>query len=187
MLTSANPLPTPSPPAIGITVRRVTDPNSIEMQSFWDLRTRILRPPGSPTCTFPGDEEAITIHLAAYDDSNGQLICVATLRPADAASSTLSGIPSEFRSPGLEWQLRGMATDTERRGNGVGRLILSTAAKHVREEGGKLLWCNAREIAIPFYSKCGWSIWSDLFDIPSVGPHVLMGLPIQEETKLMPL
>ncbi len=37
-----------------------------------------------------------------------------------------------------------------------------------------LVWCNARVVAVPFYAKQGWEIVSEVFDIPTVGPHRAM-------------
>lgn len=41
-------------------------------------------------------------------------------------------------------------------------------------EYSTLLWCNARVVAIPFYIADGWKIVSDVFEIQTVGPHVIM-------------
>lgn len=172
----SSPSASASPPPVGVTVRRVpSDFSAPDMQAFLELRTRVLRPAGSPTCTFPGDEEAITAHFGAFEDASGRVLCVATIRPAAAVEQ----VPSELQAPGAEWQLRGMATDSERRGTGAGRLVLEAAAAHVAAQGGKLLWANCREVAIPFYLKCGWQLWGDFFDVPGIGPHKVMGRVIK--------
>jgi hypothetical protein len=45
------------------------------------------------------------------------------------------------------------------------------AKSAARTAGCSLLWCNARTGALSFYEQFGWSISSDEFDIPTVGPH----------------
>ena len=35
-------------------------------------------------------------------------------------------------------------------------------------------WCNARTTAIGFYEQVDWSVETDIFDIPTAGPHVRM-------------
>ena len=40
----------------------------------------------------------------------------------------------------------------------------------------QMFWCNARLAAIPFYKKLGWKIASELFEIPTAGPHYRMYL-----------
>jgi hypothetical protein len=36
------------------------------------------------------------------------------------------------------------------------------------------LWCNARVPAANFYRKLGWQVVSEVFEIPTAGPHVRM-------------
>ena len=50
-------------------------------------------------------------------------------------------------------------------------LIIDEAKK---EEPGWPFWCNARTTAIGFYEQAGWSTATDVFDIPTAGPHVKM-------------
>jgi hypothetical protein len=55
---------------------------------------------------------------------------------------------------------------------------LNPAGAAAAEPNGKagLLWCNARRTipAAGFYQKQGWTIVSDIFEIPTAGPHVKM-------------
>jgi GNAT superfamily N-acetyltransferase len=68
------------------------------------------------------------------------------------------------------WQLRGMATAPDVRGAGVGAALLAEAESVLRNRGPiRLLWCNARYVALGFYQKQGWTIASDEFVTPGVG------------------
>lgn len=119
------------------------------------LRHAVLRP-GLPVAEawFDGDDDPATVHAGAFRDDGAPVGCV-TLMPRpwrDAA-----------------WQLRGMATHPDVRGRGVGKALLAFA-----ENGRTRLWCNARVAAAGFYAKHGWTVESDEFDLPGVGPHVVM-------------
>ena len=121
-----------------------------------ELRYRVLREPlGLPrsASAFAGDDDAGTVHLVAIDGGGSVVGCATLLRDGEAL------------------QLRGMAVDEGWHGKGVGRAILD-AVYPLAE--GRTLWCNARLTAQPFYSKCGWDSEGDVFDVPGVGPHVVM-------------
>jgi GNAT superfamily N-acetyltransferase len=67
-----------------------------------------------------------------------------------------------------------MATLPEVRGSGCGRALLEACVAAAEGEGCPLLWCNARVGAVDFYRKHGWEVCSDVFDIPTAGPHFRM-------------
>jgi len=84
--------------------------------------------------------------------------------------------PREYGGAGAPaWQVRGMATrgDLVRRGIGRALLAYTVAALDV-EDGPRLLWCTARVEALGFWQREGWTVASDVFDIPDVGPHRVM-------------
>ena len=81
--------------------------------------------------------------------------------------STWDGAPA--------WQLRGMATDPAFRATGVGRAMLLYLERLLAAESDvRQLWCNARTPARGFYERLGWRVVSDVFEIPTAGPHVRM-------------
>ena len=52
---------------------------------------------------------------------------------------------------------------------------LSRKAKGIIKQNlCSLLWCNARTSAMGFYQNVGFEKIGEEFDIPTVGPHVLM-------------
>jgi GNAT superfamily N-acetyltransferase len=69
-----------------------------------------------------------------------------------------------------------MATLPEVRGKGCGVRLLQACVETALERSVPLLWCNARETAVGFYSKQGWQILGARFEIPTVGPHFRMFL-----------
>jgi|GraSoiStandDraft_16_1057320.scaffolds.fasta_scaffold1806817_1 Predicted acyltransferase len=132
------------------------------------LRHAVLRP-GRPleTALFAGDELPSTTHFGAF--RNRQLLCVASLYEAE--------LPDQ---PGVAAiQLRGMATAAEAQRTGLGRALVLGCVAFARAKRARLLWCNARVYACAFYSKLGFEIVGDEFDIPDVGPHYRMKLELQ--------
>lgn len=150
------------------------------------LRHRILRPDmPEATAQFPGDSDPATHHFAALTgvpcamcesewpiDASPQM-CVACLTFMPEA------YPSGPRQGEAAWRLRGMAVDTSHQHQGIGAALLDYAIHrlgrlHQAGQGPQPLWCNARNEAIGFYRKQGWTVESDLFQVPTVGPHVVM-------------
>jgi len=105
---------------------------------------------------FPGDAIATTLHLAAIAD-NRVVGC------ASYVQNEYEGAPA--------YQLRGMATDPDWRGRGVGQSVLEYAELLLRDDPIRVRWCNARVVALGFYLKQGWQVVSPEFDIPTAGPH----------------
>lgn len=135
----------------------------ITAQDTWDLRHRILRPHQSlKDCVYPYDELSDSFHIGAFNAE--KIICVASFNRESHP---------ELKSA-KSYRLRGMATEPEYRGHGVGRVVLNRGEQELREKNCDLLWFNAREIAFPFYEKLGFKFLGPLFDIPGIGPHKVM-------------
>ncbi len=70
------------------------------------------------------------------------------------------------------WQLRGMATARSWQRKGVGRSLLHFAENYLKKRYPQVkIWCNAREIAVPFYIDMGYQIVSEPFMIEGIGIH----------------
>ncbi len=124
-----------------------------------DLRYRVLREPlGLPksAATFTGDDALDALHLVAVAESGAVIGCVTILSDGQDAL-----------------QLRGMAVDEAYQGHGVGRAILEAVYTDAKARQ-KSLWCNARVAVEEFYSRCGWVSEGEVFDVPGVGPHIIM-------------
>jgi GNAT superfamily N-acetyltransferase len=129
----------------------------ISSEETYPLRHLVLGHPPEAN-NFPRDPESV--HFGAFD------------------GAALVSIVTAHREPrfGLEgaWRIRGMATHPSAQGTGAGGEVLQTLLTWGRLERVPLFWCNARERAIPFYLRHGFSIESELFDIKGVGPHKVM-------------
>ena len=131
-----------------------------------NLRHVVLRA-GLPrsTAVFAGDEDPAARHFVAVAEEGAIVGCV-TLHP-----SAFEGEPA--------WQLRGMAVAPALQGMGIGKLLLAAVERSVAADLlPRPLWCNARVPASGFYQNHGWIIVSDIFDVPSAGPHVRMMRPL---------
>jgi predicted GNAT family N-acyltransferase len=126
------------------------------------LRLQVLRPDQPPEAVvYPGDDAATSRHFGAWLDD--RLVGIASLYAEPRAGGPRPG-----------WRVRGMATEPAQRGRGVGRALLQACVDHVAAQEGGELWANARMVAVEFYARSGFEVVSDAFEIPGIGPHVVM-------------
>jgi len=139
----------------------------VKTDAVLPLRSRVLRD-GKPLeeCLFPGDELETSFHFA--DVQNNEAVCVATFH--------LQEHPA-FK--GYAYQLRGMATAPESRGQGIGNQLLNFAIVYLRGLKADYVWCNARKAAYSFYLGVGFEFISEEFEIAGIGPHRAMYLKIR--------
>ncbi len=71
-------------------------------------------------------------------------------------------------------RLRAMATSEAIRGTGLGRMLIDAVCGHVVGDGGGSVWASARTSAAGFYTKLGFEITSEEYDVDGIGPHVRM-------------
>jgi GNAT superfamily N-acetyltransferase len=72
------------------------------------------------------------------------------------------------------WRIRGMATEPRWRGRGAGTLLLEALLRHADARGAARVWCNARIAARSLYGRAGFRTVSAQFELPDIGPHVVM-------------
>lgn len=117
-------------------------------------------------CRFDSDFIPGVFHLGFKADNN-DVICV------------LSCLPNN--KPDLQgrgFQLRGMATHPDFLGKGIGRELVYFCIQYLKVLGIEYLWCNARQIAYPFYEKLGFKFLTEEFEIQGIGPHREMCIQI---------
>ena len=134
-----------------------------------DLRHRVLRP-NQPlaACAYPLDEAPGTLHLG-YRDEDGTIIGIASVfceAPPD----------SDARNA---WRIRGMAVDPQSQGRGIGGALLKGLIDYAetQQEANDppgLLWCNGRTTVEPFYLAQGFTRVGGVFNLPPIGPHVVL-------------
>jgi GNAT superfamily N-acetyltransferase len=140
----------------------------IKSADTYPIRQLVLRPNGKiEDCHFKGDSEEQTFHLGAFVDK----------RLVSIASFYFEQHPF-FMNP-YQYRLRGMATIPEFQGKGMSSALLQSAFPMIKQNQCGLLWCNARQTAVGFYQKVGFTTSGEIFEMPEIGPHILMSIKIE--------
>ena len=134
--------------------------NSIDT---YPVRHEVLRK-GKPieTCQFKGDDDENTVHFGLYE--NERLIGIISIFKEK----------SDLFPETYQFQIRGMAVLEEFQGKGFGAELVKAAENYCINQNVDLIWFNAREKAVPFYKKLGYTSIGDSFLIPDVGIHFAM-------------
>lgn len=141
----------------------------IQASETLPLRQAILRE-GMPIeeAIFAGDKEETTFHVGTFEQAGEQPLAVATMMLQDDPRCDVQDDPNSI---GLRYRLRGMAVAESRQRNGLGSAALTFAEKEAIKRGATIIWCNAREPAVPFYLRHGYESVGERFTIPTAGPH----------------
>ena len=135
------------------------------------LRHRILRPNQTPeACVYPEDDHPATRHFGCLGE--GRLVGVASIfnqAPEDEPDQNA-------------WRIRGMAVIETERGRDLGMALLQACIDYAHNMKGSRIWCNARVTVSGFYAKSGFQIIGEPFDLPAIGPHYQMALPLSAAT-----
>jgi GNAT superfamily N-acetyltransferase len=144
------------------------EPQPIAPEDVRPLRHRVLRPmQDEAAVVFPGDAAPGALHVGIRD-AGGTLVSVGTIAPDPHPATPGEG----------DWRVRGMATDAAHRGSGAGTANLAALVAHARAQGAQRVWCNARVPAATLYTRAGFAIEGDVFEIEPIGPHYLMTLAL---------
>jgi phosphoribosylformimino-5-aminoimidazole carboxamide ribotide isomerase len=107
------------------------------------LRRDVLYP-GQKLFEMEIDEDADGTHFGAFKDN--KLVAVVSL----------------FQK-GENFQFRKLAVDPQAQKMGVGTGLLNYITDYAAGNGGKRIWCNARDTAIGFYLKAGYKLTGQQF------------------------
>ncbi|KIO76259.1 acetyltransferase [Pedobacter lusitanus] len=119
-------------------------------------------------CELPTDSIEGGFHLGCFE--------------ADKLVSIGTFIPEDYKNRGTGgFRLRAMATDPAYTGKGFGAELINFAMDELRSVHASYIWCNARTAAVGFYSKLGFEVISEEFEIPGIGPHYDMLNQIAEK------
>ncbi len=123
------------------------------------IRLTMLRT-GTPSASvdFTGDDDPATVHLGAEVD--------------DRLVGVSSWLRTEDSDGVARVQLRAMAVLDDLQGLGVGAQIVAEGIRRAREADVAEVWANARDSALPFYERCGFTVEGDGFVTRDTGlPH----------------
>ncbi len=127
------------------------------------LRQAVLRPHETVE-QVAADEAPDALAVGAFDGD--ELIAVGLIAPDGELGA---------------WRVRGMATAPHARCRGGGRAVLDALVCHAVEHGARRIWCNARLPAVGFYEHVGMRVTSEEFELPNIGPHVVMEMSVGAE------
>ncbi len=135
----------------------------IDAKKTHQVRHAVLRV-GKPieSCVFEDDDLKTTIHIGIFVKDELIGVCSFLKNNHDLISET------------SQYQLRGMAILKTFQGLGFGKIILNYGELQLKNIGVKIVWCNAREIAVNFYKKNGYQITGNPFNIKDIGLHYVM-------------
>jgi GNAT superfamily N-acetyltransferase len=146
----------------------MTEQPSIEVVSTEEilgLRMAVLRD-GTPSQDprYPEDDLAHSEHLAVrFND-------------AIVGTSTWLTRPWPHDPTSLATQLRGMAIAPDVQRHGFGALLLGAGIDRSRGRGHRFVWARARDTAIGFYERNGFTVVGDAFidDATGMSHHLVV-------------
>lgn len=142
------------------------DTRSIRHRVLWPHKER------PEVCTIDVDLAPHAHHVGAFD-ANGKHVGVCSL-----FQQRSERFPAALPVDDEVYRLRVMGTLLEVRGQGAGAAIIRYAADWCRGQGAVWLWCDAREVAFPFYERMGFDYVSEGYEVPEIGPHRMMALKL---------
>lgn len=135
---------------------KIIDHNSAEYREMIQLRLDILRKPlGLSFTPEELENERNDILIGAYEEDRILGCCTLT-----------------ETAPGVV-RLRQMAVSGNLQGKGIGRQMMQFAENVARDYGYKKITMHARNTAIGFYEKCGYTLQGGEFIEVSLPHHVM--------------
>ncbi|HMI60200.1 MAG TPA: GNAT family N-acetyltransferase [Puia sp.] len=135
---------------------RMIDHGTKEYQQMVNLRNEILRKPlGLSFDKEELDKEKDDILMGAFEDDRLLGCCLLT------------------RMDAFTVRLRQMAVPNNMQGKGVGRALMIFAENIARDLGYRKLCMHARQTAVGFYQKLGYSVTGEPFEEVTI-PHYIM-------------
>lgn len=142
-----------------ITIRKPITPK--EWEDYYQLRYNVLRAPlNQPLGSERNDGDLNGIHFALYE--NDILRAIARLDHVDETTS----------------QTRFVAVDPISQGKGYGRLIMQAVEEKSRSQKKSKMILHARDYALDFYLRLGYTNVEPSYKLFDVLQHFLMEKPI---------
>jgi predicted GNAT family N-acyltransferase len=134
-----------------------TPQTASEWETYYDLRFRILREPlQQPRGSERNEGDATGQHFALY--SHGMLQAIARLDQVDENAS----------------QVRFVAVESHLQGNGIGQQLMQAVETACAEQKVGKLVLHARDYAVNFYEKLGYTLIGPSYKLFDVLQHYLM-------------
>lgn len=133
----------------------------LTLQQIMDVRIRVLRN-GTPVthANYVEDSYPDVVHFGILE--NGIAVATSTWLSKEC--------PGHENTPAF--QLKGMAVETSLQSSGYGAALIEAGIAHASKHGAHLVWARARDSALYFYEKQGFTVEGDGFiDGPTGMPH----------------
>jgi GNAT superfamily N-acetyltransferase len=134
---------------------------TVSTQDILPLRMKVLRE-GTPSQDprYTEDDWEITTHLALYqhDEIVGTSSWLTNIFPLPHAHSN-----------NCDTQLRGMAIDQSLQSTGLGAELLLYGVHMAQRNGAGIVWARARDSALRFYERNGFTTVGDAFTDEATG------------------
>lgn len=128
-----------------------------EWELYYDLRYRILREPlGKERGSERNEGDATGIHIAMWE--NDSLVGIARLDAVDE----------------IVGQARFVAIENQLQGKGYGQLIMTKLEREAQKIGYTKIILHARDYALPFYLKLGYTLIGPSYKLFDVLQHFEM-------------
>ena len=135
----------------------IRKPQNHEWDAYYDLRYRVLREPlNQVRGSERNDGDATGIHFALYE--NRILKAIARLDRHDDTTA----------------QVRFVAVESTEQGKGYGRLIMEATEQHAAADGNTKMILHARDYAVDFYLRLGYTLIEPSHKLFGVLQHFLM-------------
>lgn len=130
-----------------------------EWSEYYDLRYRILREPlGQPRGSERNEGDELGIHFALFNAN--KITAIARLDYAD--------------EPDKIAQVRFVAVEKNLQGKGVGKQIMLATEEAAQLRGDKKMILHARDYAVEFYKKMGYTLIGESYLLFGQLQHYLM-------------
>ena len=142
---------------------------AVTTDSILPLRLAVLRD-GTPSKDprYAEDELEGTVHFAAFapGDATDEIVGTSTWLPRDYPHRP--GVPAV--------QLKGMAVSRDLQSSGIGAALLRHGIDEARRGGAHIVWARARDAALNFYERNGFTVEGDAFmdDATGMSHHMVV-------------
>ena len=135
----------------------------IKAEDVVKLRHKVLKI-GQPieSCYFEGDLDEGTKHFGAF--LNNELVGVVTMMLKKTNTYKVHPV----------YRLTGLSVIQENQHKHIGKRLLRFAEENISKKGSVMIWCFARDYAVPFYKKNGYQLNVQQVVIPHIGSHRIM-------------
>lgn len=143
--------------------RRVVE---ITTEQTYALRISVLRrDTANKDPKYSEDSQPETVHLGIFANEKSLI-----------GTSTWAVKPFVADPNSRAVQLRGMAVDTTHQSNGLGKLMLQAGVDRAKENGAKYVWAKARDSALNFYLRNGFSVHGEGFteEVTQLPHHIVV-------------